>query len=129
MQILLTRELVSRINASNFPSPSVTINLVNPGLCVSALAVRNESSLGVRVFQILMYAAFARNTEVGSRTLVLAACAGPASHGEYMSDWHNQDVEPWIYEDIGKRAQKKVFEQTMKIIEQRKPGLGDAIGL
>lgn len=129
MQILFTRELVSRINASNFPSPSVTINLVNPGLCVSTLSARNEKPLGARVFEWLICAVLARTTEVGSRTLVLGACAGPASHGVYMSDGHSQVVEPWIYEDVGKRAQKKVFEQTMKIIEKRKPGLGAAIGL
>lgn len=127
MQILLVRELVSRINASNSPSPSVTINLVNPGLCVSTLAARNEKPLGARILESLSYAVLARTTEVGSRTLVLGACAGPASHGEYMADGDVQAVEPWIYEDVGKRAQKKVFEQTMKIIETRRPGLKDAI--
>jgi hypothetical protein len=46
-----------------------------------------------------------------------------------MSDGHNQSVESRIYDDVGKRAQKKVFEQTMKIIEMRKSGLRDEIGL
>jgi hypothetical protein len=46
-----------------------------------------------------------------------------------MSDGSNQKVEAWIYTDMGKKAQVKVFEQTMKILEQRKPGIGAAAGL
>lgn len=70
-----------------------------------------------------------RTTEVGSRTLVLGAAAGPTSHGEYLSDGENQAVESWIYTDVGKAVQRKVFEQTMKVLELRKPGVGHAVGL
>jgi len=129
MQILFVRELVSRINAKNPPSPSATINLVNPGLCVSTLATRNETPLAARIIVSIVYKILGRTTEVGSRTLVLGAFAAPISHGEYMSDGQNQDVESWIYTDVGKGAQKKVFEQTMKVLELRKPGFGHAVGL
>ena len=70
-----------------------------------------------------------RSTEVGSRTLVYGACAGPDSHGEYMSDGKNQEIEGWIYSDMGKKAQTKAFEQTMRALEARKPGIGADVGL
>lgn len=129
IQVLMVREIVSRTSVDNLPSPSVVINLVNPGLCVSTLATRSEEPLTARIIGSVVYAILARTTEVGSRTLILGAGAGPASHGEYMSDGRNQDVEPWIYTDVGKKAQKKVFEQTMKMLELRKPGIGGAVGL
>lgn len=129
MEILLVREIVSRISTSDSGSPSVVINLVNPGLCVSTLATRNEKPRAARIIESILYALISRTTEVGARTLVLGASAGPTSHGEYMADGYNQNVEPWIYTDVGKRAQKKVFEQTMKVLEARKPGIGATIGL
>ncbi|TVY18547.1 Short chain dehydrogenase sol3 [Lachnellula arida] len=129
MQILFVRELVSRIKAENPSSPSVIINLVNPGLCVSTLATRNEKPLAARIIESIIYKIIGRTTEVGSRTLVLGASAGPTSHGEYMSDGQNQDVESWIYTDVGNRAQKKVFGQTIKVLESRKPGVGYAVEL
>ncbi len=61
-----------------------------------------------------------RSTEVGSRTLVYGACAGPESHGAFMSDGKNQEVEAWIYSETGKKVQKKVFEQTMRVLEGRR---------
>lgn len=70
-----------------------------------------------------------RSTEQGARTLVHGASAGPGSHGEFMSDGQNQDVERWIYGDVGKRAQKKVFEQTMAVLESRSPGIGKGVGI
>lgn len=60
---------------------------------------------------------------------MLGACAGPASHGEFMSDGVNQNVEKWIYGDVGKEAQKRVFEQTLRILETRNPGVGSAVGV
>lgn len=64
--------------------------------------------------------AIGRSTEAGSRTLVYGACAGPGSHGEFMSDGQNQNVEPWIYTDTGRKVQQKVFEQTMRVLDGRR---------
>jgi len=70
-----------------------------------------------------------RTTEVGSRTFVIGASAPPSSHGEYMADGKNQEVESWILTDLGKKAQVKAFEQTMKVMEMRSPGIGASVGL
>lgn len=86
-------------------------------------------SFASRIIEPILYAMVARTAEVGCRTLVLDACAGSISHGEYMSDGYNQVIEPWIYTGLGSRAQKKVFEQTIKLLEIKIPGFGGAIGL
>lgn len=102
---------------------------MNPSLCVSTLATRNDTSFSTRIIGAIAYKIIGRTTEVGSRTLVLGASADPTSHGEYMSDGQNQDVESWTYTDMGNKVQKKVFEQTLKVLELRKPGVGQVVGL
>ena len=128
MEVLFVRELVSRLSASSTSAPAaVTVTLVNPGMCVSAVG-RNANVFTQSIIWFIRLL-LARSTEVGARTLVYGACAGPSSHGEMMSDGENQRVEAWIYSDMGKKAQLKLFEQTMKILEQRKPGIGASVGL
>ncbi|KAI9650699.1 hypothetical protein NHQ30_000721 [Ciborinia camelliae] len=127
LQILFVRELVERLNTIKSPTPPVIINLVNPGLCKSTLT-RGHSAI-FHVLAFIPYAIVARTAEVGARTYVLGASAGPESHGEFMSDGEVQEVERWIYTDVGKKVQKKAFEQTMQVLEKRSPGLGAAVGL
>jgi len=127
--VLFIRELVSRLKSTNSAPPPVTINLVNPGLCVSNLVNERVTNFAIQAIVSFFFGILARTTEVGSRTLVLGACAGPASHGEFMSDGVNQNVEKWIYGDVGKEAQKRVFEQTLRILETRNPGVGSAVGV
>ncbi|KIX05112.1 uncharacterized protein Z518_05984 [Rhinocladiella mackenziei CBS 650.93] len=128
LEVLLVRELVSRLNANKTStSPPVTITIVNPGLCVSSLD--RDSILILRIIGYILRYLLGRSPEVGARTLVYGACAGPDSHGEFMSDGQNQGVEQWIYSDMGKKVQKKLFEQTMKVLEARKQEIGKKVGL
>ncbi|KAJ9614017.1 hypothetical protein H2200_002153 [Cladophialophora chaetospira] len=127
MEVLFVRELVSRLGAKQPSTSPVTVTMVNPGMCKSEIGRKGNPV--IKVVFALVQLIFARTTEVGSRTLVYGASAGPESHGEMMSDGKNQEVEKWIYSETGRRAQKKVFDQTMKILEERKPGIGAAVGL
>ncbi|PQE23579.1 short-chain dehydrogenase protein [Rutstroemia sp. NJR-2017a BVV2] len=127
LQILFVRELVQRLNTTKSPPPPVIINLANPGLCKSTLDRGSDAIFKVVAF--IAHALLGRTAEVGSRTYVLGASAGPESHGEFMSDGAVQEAEGWIYTDTGKKVQKKVFEQTMKVLEKRCPGVGAAVGL
>ena len=88
-----------------------------------------DQSLVSQVFRFVLRWTVGRSTEVGARTLVYGVSAGPESHGQYMSDGQNQDVEKWIYSDMGKKVQKKGFEQTMDVLEGRRPGVREALGL
>ncbi|EXJ82356.1 hypothetical protein A1O3_06169 [Capronia epimyces CBS 606.96] len=140
LEVLFVRELVARLNtaatnhstSTSAPTTStstspVVITLVNPGLCVSQLDrdLPRPLQLVLGLLRLLV----GRSTEVGSRTFVHAASAGPASHGQFMSDGQNQDVESWIYSDTGRQVQKKVFDQTLKVLETRRPGLAESVGL
>ena len=78
LEILYCRELAARMTESK--KPTVTLNYVNPGLCHSELARNSGYTLAILKFFL------ARSTEVGSRTLVTAACAGHESHGQYIDD-------------------------------------------
>jgi retinol dehydrogenase-12 len=40
-----------------------------------------------------------------------------------QSDGVSQDVEARVYTEVGQRAQKKVFERTLQILEARKSGI------
>ncbi|KIV83223.1 hypothetical protein PV11_05270 [Exophiala sideris] len=119
IEVLFVRELVDRLRATSTSGPPpVVLTLVNPGLCRSNL----DHHMNV-IAQWLLYGfrlAVGRSTEVGSRTLVYGACAGSESHGEFMSDGQNQRVEPWIYTETGKEVQRKVFEQTMRVLDERR---------
>lgn len=123
LEVLFVRELVSRLNDDR----SVVIDLVNPGLCRSALD-RDSHPIVALLMAGFRYT-IGRSTEVGSRTLVHGAIAGQSSHGEFMCDGHNRDVAEWIRTDMGKKAQVKVFEQTLKVLEARKPGIAKEAGL
>ncbi|KAF7527314.1 hypothetical protein G7054_g10517 [Neopestalotiopsis clavispora] len=130
MEILFVRELVARLKTvDKSATPPVIMNLVNPGTCISALNRDINPPLAGRIAIKVVELLFMRTTEVGSRTYVYSAAAGPESHGELMSDGELQDVESWIYTDVGKKVQAKVFEQTMAVLEQRRPGIGKVIGL
>lgn len=126
MQILFVRELVSRLKTSagdmQFP---VVINMVHPGLCHSTLGRSGKIPWYINFIWWLI----GRSTEVGGRVLVLAASAGEQSGGEYQTDGTNEKLESWIYSDVGRRAQKKVYDQTISILEARKPGISQAAGL
>ncbi|KAI0485710.1 hypothetical protein F4859DRAFT_472183 [Xylaria cf. heliscus] len=119
LQVLILREVVSRLQAGESGPPLVTINAANPGICTSNLWQRGDTSFFTRLIQKILY----RTAEVGARTLVHAASAGPEIHGSYLTDQMAVRVAPWIYTDVGKKAQLKVYDQTMKILEER--GLPD----
>ncbi|KAL7916709.1 hypothetical protein GGI35DRAFT_433874, partial [Trichoderma velutinum] len=127
LEVLLVREIVARLKHSpSYTAHHITINTVNPGLCYSAI---NRSGTKPPLSIRLAYKLLARTTEVGGRTLVLAASAPESSHGECQSDGKNQDVEAWIYTSMGEKAQKKAWEQTAVILEERKPGILKAAGM
>ena len=127
---MITREIVARLNDKSDKQPGeappVIINIVNPGLCKSTLD-RSDKPPPL-VFRILR-GILDRKTEVGARTFVLAASAPASSHGEFQSDGANQNVESWIYTDLGRMVQKKAYDQTVEILEARKPGILLAAGL
>jgi retinol dehydrogenase-12 len=115
LELFLVREL-----AKHTSTPPV-ITAVNPGLCYSDF-LRDLGGIVLYFVSGLQWI-LARSTEVGSRTLVAGACAGSASHGQYMADCANQEPVGWISTEEGAKLQRRVYEQTMNVLERIEPGI------
>ena len=86
LETLIVRQLAAQTTANASGKPSVIINCLNPGFCVSE--IDREASSPIRSILYVMRKLMARTTEVGSRTLVAGILADEKSHGEYMTDGH-----------------------------------------
>ena len=95
------------------------LNCLNPGLCHSELG--REAGWGLWALKQVL----ARTTEVGSRTLVASAAAGPESHGTYMSDSvvNEGQLSPFVRSADGDAAAKKVWSELKEILESIKKGV------
>ena len=92
----------------------VVINMVNPGLCESSFNRENDKMFA------LAKSLLARTTEVGSRTLVAGAAAGPESHGLYMTDGKIADemVSSFLRTEDGKKVQRKIYGELKDKLER-----------
>jgi hypothetical protein len=114
LEVLVIRQIAPQLEGSG-----VILNMLNPGLCHSKLARDAGPFLAFVKFLL------ARTTEVGSRTLVAAAVAGPESHGKYMSDARINDdtLSDFVKSADGKKASKKVWKELSDILESIQPGV------
>ena len=120
MEILFVRELVKHID------DRVLVTTVTPGLCHSELANRTPSRVdywGAQVMKFLL----ARRTDVGARTLVAGACAGPESHGGYMEDCAVVEPDIWVAEGERAEMQRRTYEQIVAYLEGIVPGVKEKI--
>jgi retinol dehydrogenase-12 len=113
LEIFVVREMASR-TGSSYP---VTINCLNPGFCKSELA--REAGWYLYIHGLLL----ARSTEVGSRTILAAAEAGPETHGKYMSESLVIEPSEFVRSEEGTRVQKKVWAELTAKLEKIVPGI------
>ncbi|TVY53494.1 Short chain dehydrogenase sol3 [Lachnellula cervina] len=114
LEVLVVRQIAPGVEGSG-----VILNILNPGLCHSELA--RDAGWPLTVMKFFL----ARTTEVGSRTLVAAAVAGPEAQGKYM---HNGKVDesvvsPFVKSEDGKLAAEKVWKELSAILEAIQPGV------
>jgi retinol dehydrogenase 12 len=118
LEVLIVRELCSRMSQKHPGDPSVVINLVNPGLCHSALA--RELGWRITIFKFFC----ARSAEVGSRTEVHAAIeAGVESFGQYMDNCKVSQPSSFARSEEGKEAGRRIYEELMAKLEKIQPGV------
>lgn len=117
VDILALREMVT-----NLRDDTVVVNMVNPGFCHSQLA-RDASGISMLAMKT-MKLFLARSTEVGARTLVAGAAAGPESHGQYMENGlvAPDSLSPFVRSDEGMRVQKRIWKEFADIAEKIHPG-------
>jgi retinol dehydrogenase 12 len=120
LQVFYVRELAARLNPV---IDGVIVNMVNPGLCHSSMD-RGMGPAERKKFG-RMKALLARTTEVGSRTLVHAAAAGPASHGMYADSCEFLDaaLSRRVRSKDGLAMQKKMFELVTDRLNTIQPGV------
>jgi len=119
MEILTVRQLAPLLTLS--PKPPVVLNTLTPGFCHSELM--RHAVFPLNVLGWIGKRLIGRTTEVGSRTLVEAARAGEETHGVYMTDCKVGQVSRWVRSQEGVRAQEKVYEELVAILEGIDPGV------
>lgn len=119
LELLIIRKIALELEGSG-----VILNALNPGLCHSQLAREGNTFLTIMKF------CFSRTTEMGSRTLVASAMAGPESHGKYMHNGKVDDtaLSSFVTGEDGKKASDKVWKELSSILESIQPGITANIG-
>lgn len=118
-------ELLFVLEIAKHSSAPPVVTGVNPGFCYSDFA---RGIKGVQLYFVsALLRILARKTEVSSRTLVAGVCAGIGSHGQYMADCKNQEPVAWISTEEGARIQRRVYEQTIDLLEWIKPGISENV--
>ncbi|KAL8691108.1 MAG: hypothetical protein Q9218_003601 [Villophora microphyllina] len=119
LEVFYVRSLASHISQKQSSKPAITINMVNPGLCHSELALKSGDPIALKIMKFLL----ARTTEEGSRTYLAATGAGEESHGEYMNACKVEPVARLVTSEVGVETQEKVWEQLNKKLEKIQPGI------
>lgn len=114
LEVLTVRQIAPKLQGSG-----VIVNMLNPGLCHSELA--REAGMALSIMKFFL----ARSTEVGSRTLVASALAGPESHGKYMDDGvvAEEELSPFVRSEEGGKVASKVWKELSEILEKTEPGI------
>ena len=115
-------ELVPLISTA---APKVTVNLVNPGWCLTELSRHKGSPLIERVNAVL----FQRTAEQGGRTLVHAVTAGHDTQGKYLSECVPKPQSDFVRSERSKEVQQKVWKELVARIEKIEPRVMKDAGL
>ncbi|KAK3356719.1 NAD(P)-binding protein [Lasiosphaeria hispida] len=112
--LLFMRQLASLAPLS---SSNVIVNVTAPGFCESELTREYNPAVNYAM-KILQ-----RTTEVGSRTLVYGACAGPESHGQYVPECQIVPVGGLAKGVAGAELQARVWAELRAKLEAVRPGV------
>ncbi|KAF2802842.1 NAD(P)-binding protein [Mytilinidion resinicola] len=99
-------------------SSKVIVNCVGPGFCQSELH-RDYTNAALRFLIKIL----ARPTEVGSRTLVYGAGAGPETHGQYLPDCKITATKGLTSGEAGTKLQNRVWVELKQKLEVIRPGV------
>ena len=125
LQLLLMRKLAAAADTRSGEGQGhhhhVIVNALNPGLCRTQLFRRSFWPLSWGVW--LAFAVFGREPEMGSRTLLAAACSGEDMHGRWMTDCRLQVWPGLMRGEEGERLADKAWAELGEILEGIEPGV------
>ncbi|KAH7908661.1 hypothetical protein BJ138DRAFT_1157132 [Hygrophoropsis aurantiaca] len=113
------RELSARL-----PSPTpVAVSAVNPGFCHSSLTRESESQFPLKWMIYAFKAAFARSSEMGSRTLVHALTdpEGRKFHGHYVTNCEAVEESDLLLGEDGKLFSERIWMETIEVLQAIDP--------
>ncbi|KAK7054188.1 short-chain dehydrogenase/reductase family protein [Favolaschia claudopus] len=104
----------------------VVVNNVCPGMVKTNLEAGQPWI--IRAVMSVVKGIRGRTAEVGARTLINAAIAGPETHGEMLADY---EIYPYNFlkTNEGKKMETKVWEESLAAFESSSPGSVQAAGL
>lgn len=121
---LCARELAPRVTAeSKAGAGHVTVNWVNPGWCKTELFRQQQP----HIMEKMLLAIIGRTGEQGSRTLVHAVMAGPATHNRYLSECQVKLESSWVRSAEGKAVQERLWRELCVILEKIRPGVTNVL--
>jgi hypothetical protein len=121
LEIFFVRALAEQVSKGPHASERVTINMLSPGFCKTALS--REATGLIFIMFFLMKLFVGRTVEAGSRTLVASASAGPETHGKYMSECVVKEPSDFVRSEEGQKTQARVYTELMEILEKIQPGI------
>ncbi|KPI36277.1 Retinol dehydrogenase 12 [Cyphellophora attinorum] len=118
VEMLAVRELAEQVTRSG-KEGRVVVSQSNPGWVATNISASEPFPWFVRALKKVM----ARDTEMGSRTIVNAAEGGEETHGKYLSDCAPDVINPFVTSEDGAQAQKKVWSELCQLLETIEPGV------
>ncbi|KAJ3498452.1 hypothetical protein NLG97_g1119 [Lecanicillium saksenae] len=88
--VMFAMREIAQVATSPDGSPSVVVNLLNPGACVSDLT-RDVQGWPQKAALAAFQYTLCKTTEEGSRTLVFGSAYGEKSHGKWIQNNHVED--------------------------------------
>lgn len=121
LQLMVVRKLAQTWSPTSAESPAVIINALNPGLCKTQLF--RQIPFPVSLVMNLALTTVGRNAEMGSRTLMAAAFAGPETHGRWMCDCEVRQFPALMLGEEGERVMDKLWRELLDVLEGIEPGV------
>lgn len=111
LNVLFVRAFASHLP----PGTALTVNAVNPGLCVSSL-LRDMNPLLLLPTRLV-----ARTTETGSRMFVHAAVAHSldGKTGQYLNACEVAEPSDFVISEKGSSASRRLWDETIAILSEQ----------
>ncbi|KAI1339328.1 NAD(P)-binding protein [Xylariaceae sp. FL0016] len=107
----------ARAVAQSHGGGRLTVNIANPGWCVTELARSKDRAFHEKFFSSLI----GWTAEKGSRAVVYAALQGEESHGRYLSECQCKEESAYVTSDRGRRIQAKMWKDLCVRVERVAP--------
>ncbi|KAG2187078.1 hypothetical protein INT44_003306 [Umbelopsis vinacea] len=121
LEVFFVQELANYIKKRDNGQTKVIVNTIDPGLCHSNLT-RNMVQPGEKIFMTVFKTAFARSTEVGSRTIVNAGeNENFQTHGKYLANCVVFPTSDYVRSKEGYEAQISVWNELRDILYKLNP--------